>query len=67
MRDRDYDEPDDMFAWEACCGVCGNWFDNTHLSKDNPYPHGAFCPVCRKNGLMAPGVLNFKPVIPKQL
>jgi hypothetical protein len=67
MRDRDYDDPEDLPFWEGRCGICGTWFDHPVPVKDNPYPHGAFCPVCRKNGLMAPGVLHFKPVIPRQL
>jgi hypothetical protein len=67
MHDRYLDEPEETFTWEGQCGVCGNWFDDDRPSAVNPYPNGAFCPVCRKNGLMAPGVLHFKPARVSQL
>jgi hypothetical protein len=65
MHDRQLEEPEDLVLWEGRCGVCGNWFatKQRHPAAVNPYPHGAFCPVCQDRGLMAPGVLHFKPAV----
>lgn len=67
MHDRHLDEPEEQVNWEGRCGVCYTWFSHPEKTKENPSPHGVFCPVCRKNGLMAPGVVHFKPAVVSQL
>ena len=67
MRDRDYEEQEEPVTWEGQCGVCRTWFSHPQTTPYNPSPHGAFCPVCRKNGLMAVGVVHFKPAYQPQL
>lgn len=46
--------------WIGQCLVCMNWFEHPKQTAENPAPGGTFCPVCRANKLMAPGVVNFK-------
>jgi len=60
VRDRDYEEQEEPVIWEGRCGVCMTWFRHPEHTPHNPSPNGAFCPVCKKNGLMAPGVVHFK-------
>lgn len=50
---------DKLSRWIGQCGVCLNWFKHPKRTEDNPSPHGSFCPVCRENRLMAPGVVHF--------
>jgi hypothetical protein len=43
-------------AYAGQCGVCG-----TEYESDVPYSNGVFCSLCRKNKLIAPGIVNFVP------
>jgi hypothetical protein len=61
MRDSVLVDGPDLRTWRAQCGICRDMYEHTEPSEDNPYPHGAFCPTCQGRGLMAPGVLHFKP------
>jgi hypothetical protein len=61
MHDRYLEDPPDLKTWIAQCGVCLAYFESKIKSEDNPHPYGAFCPQCKERGLIAPGVLHFKP------
>lgn len=51
-------KPDD---WVALCLVCDSAFvvRSDDAPADGPAPHGSFCPDCRENKKIAPGVLNW--------
>ena len=49
--------PDD---WVSECGVCeGNFLIRAEDLSEQPSESGTFCPDCRANGAIAPGVLHW--------
>lgn len=50
--------PQDI-EYKGTCGVCSfGWKMN---APSEPKPNATFCPNCRSTGMMAPGVINWRP------